>query len=81
MKMKMSREINSSEIDETYDISEVPIPRSVRLTILILFNVPSSICTIFLLFKAFQSRSMRNSLHNHVIIVLLISVLPTQLFD
>ncbi len=79
--MKMSREINSSEIDETYDISEVPIPRSVRLTILILFNVPSSIWTIFLLFNTFQSRSMRNSLHNHVIIVLLISVLPTQLFD
>ena len=66
--------------DET-ELSEVPIPRHIRLLILLLLDIPSFICTIFLLFNIFKNRVLRRSLHNHVIITLLFSVLPCQVID
>jgi hypothetical protein len=77
----MALENNSSDIDLSTDISEVPIPRTVRLLLLVLFDIPSLTCAIFVLFNLLKNRLLRESLHNHVIIVLLFSVLPTHLID
>ena len=77
----MVSEDNSSETDVSSDISEVPIPRSIRLIILLILDIPSLILTILILIFIFKSRLLRQSLQNHVIIALLFSVLPTQLID
>ncbi len=79
--MQMVSEDNSSETDVSSDISEVSIPRSIRLIILLILDIPSLILTILILIFIFKSRVLRQSLHNHVIIALLFSVLPTQLID
>ena len=73
--------MNSTDIDQTSIISEIPIPWQIQLTLLVIFDIPPLICTIFLLINIFKNRLLRNSLHNHVIILLLLSVLPTQLID
>ncbi|CAF1096016.1 unnamed protein product [Adineta steineri] len=77
----MASEGNSSDTDLSSDISQVPIPRFIRLAILLVMDIPSSICTIFILLNIFKNRLLRKSLYNHVIIAILLSILPTQLID
>lgn len=71
---------NSSE-DIAFDNTEISLPRSVRFWILIVFDVASLICTLYLLFHLCVSRALRQSLSNHVIIILLIMGLATQCID
>lgn len=73
----MSSDINSTNAN----IAQVPISPSIRLIILLIFNIPSFICTLFILFHLLKNRILRNSLQNHVIIALLISILPTHTID
>lgn len=70
-----------NETIEDAEMSEVPIPRSIRMMILLILDIPSFICTMILLWNIFKSRVLRRSLHNHVIIALLFSIIPCQVID
>jgi hypothetical protein len=69
--------------DSLYDTSnmEISIPRSIRFWLLLLADIPSVICTIFILFHMFTDRVLRRALQNHVIAALLISGMAIQLID
>jgi hypothetical protein len=75
--------VNNSFNDDqnTFQGSEINIPRPVRFWLLLLFDIPSIICSFFLLFHLLINKTLRNQLTNHVIIVLLIIGLFIQLLD
>jgi hypothetical protein len=73
--------VNETTEETLFKNSEISLPRSVRFSLLLLFDIPSIICTIFLLYHLILDRTLRNALHNHVIILLLILGLTTQLID
>lgn len=74
-------ENNSSDECTSVDTSEVPIPRSVRFWLLLILDIPAVTCTLFLLFHLLLKQTLRQALHNHVIIVLLIVALMSHLID
>ncbi|CAF3989191.1 unnamed protein product [Rotaria sp. Silwood1] len=61
--------------------SEIPISRPIRFWLLLLIDIPSIICSLFLLFHLFINKSLRCHLVNHAMIVLLIIGLIIQLVD
>ena len=74
-----------SSKDDRYsdDISnlspEIAIPHNVRFWIILLFYVPSVICSFFVLYHFLVDRTLRQALHNHVIIIILFMNLIVQL--
>jgi hypothetical protein len=73
---------NDSTPDGTsFDNSEISLPRSVRFWLLFISDVPSIICSFLLLYHLIHDRTVRNALNNHVIILLLILGLATQLIE
>ncbi|CAF1965449.1 unnamed protein product [Rotaria magnacalcarata] len=61
--------------------TEISISRTARFWILLLFDVPSIICTLVVLFCVFQDRKLRSSVKNHSFVLLLILGLAIQLVD
>jgi len=74
-------ETNESSDDISFDDSEISLPRSVRFWLLLLSDIPSIICTFFLLYHLIHNRALRNALNNHIIILLLLFGSTTQLID
>ena len=75
---------NSTTYDDDDTLSassEVSIPRPIRFWLLLLMDIPAVTCTFFLLYHLFFNKNLRKSLHNHVIIVLLILALSSHLVD
>ena len=73
---------NSSDSGSDYFYnSEVSLPRSVRFWLLLLFNVPSVICSFGLILHIIINRTQRYALQNHTILLILIFGLPIQLMD
>ncbi|CAF1199659.1 unnamed protein product [Adineta steineri] len=58
---------------------EIAIPRIVRFWIILIFYIPSLICSLFVLYYFIASRTLRQALHNHVITLLLIVNFIVQL--
>jgi hypothetical protein len=74
--------VTNESIDGTsFENSEISLPRPVRFCLLLLFDIPSIICTLLLLYHLIHDRTLRKALNNHVIILLLILGLATQLID
>jgi len=69
----------SSEDEDSLLPSEIAIPRIVRFWIMIPFYIPSVICSFFILYHSIADRKLRQALHNHVIILLLIINLIVEL--
>ena len=65
----------------TFEESEIPVPRSTRFWLLLIMDIPSIICSFFLLFHLLINKSLRSQLTNHVIIILLIIGLIIELVD
>ncbi|CAF2506696.1 unnamed protein product [Rotaria sp. Silwood2] len=61
--------------------SEISWPRSLRFWVLLIFDIPSIICSFFVLYYLIFDRTLRHALHNHTIVVLLILALIFQLTD
>ncbi|CAF3479718.1 unnamed protein product [Rotaria socialis] len=61
--------------------TEISMSRTARFWILLLLDVPSIICTLFVLFCVFMDRKLRSSVKNHSLVLLLILGLGTQLID
>ena len=57
------------------------LPRSVRFCLIAIVNIPSTICSLLLLYHLFTKRSLHAALHNHMIMVLLVIILFIQLID
>jgi hypothetical protein len=72
---------SSTNDDTTWTNVEVPIPRKIRFWLMIIFDIPAVVCTLFLLYNLFVNRTLRQSLNNHSIIVLLIIVLMSDVID
>lgn len=56
-------------------------PSEVQFWIFLAFEIPSLVCTIFLLSQLLRRRRLRQAIHNHVIIILLVLVLGIEIFD
>ncbi|CAF0857940.1 unnamed protein product [Adineta steineri] len=73
---------NSSDNDsESFSFPEVSIPRPVRFWLMLLFDIPSIVCSFCLIIHILMNRTQRHALHNHTILVILICNLPMQLID
>ncbi|CAF0981158.1 unnamed protein product [Adineta steineri] len=78
----MSSSDNSSgNNDDSFVDSEISIPRSIRFWIMLLFNIPSIICSFCVIIHIILDRTQRYALHNHAILLILILALPIQLMD
>jgi len=77
--MSVNDSFNNDE--NTFQDSEINIPRIVRFWLLLLLDVPSIICSFFLLFHLLINKTLRCQLTNHVTIVLLIIGLVIELVD
>ncbi|CAF1084938.1 unnamed protein product [Adineta steineri] len=79
----MSSSNNNSDDSSTttFDSSEVSIPRSVRFWIMLLFDVPSIICSFLIIIHIIMNRVHRYALHNHSILLIILFGLPLQIMD
>jgi hypothetical protein len=77
----MSTGNNSDSNDGSFISSEISLPRSVRFWLMLLFNVPSVICSFSIIIHIIFDRTQRHALHNHTILLMLIFGLPIQLMD
>jgi hypothetical protein len=57
------------------------IPRIVRFWLLLIFLIPSLMCSFILLYHSLFDRTLRTTLSNHFIIVLLFNALLLQFID
>lgn len=72
---------DESTDEPSFADSEISLPRPVRFWILLLLDIPSIACALFMLYHLLHDRTQRQALHNHVIIILLALGLGTQLID
>ncbi|CAF1141407.1 unnamed protein product [Rotaria sp. Silwood1] len=75
----MSRDDNSSYEDTTVLPSEIAIPRLIRFWIILLVYIPSVICSLFIFYNFIVHGTLRQALHNHVIVLLLLINFIVQL--
>lgn len=79
-KMNFDNGTSNSDYD-TFDNTEVPIPRPVRFWLLLVFNSSALACTLFVLFHLLSQHRLRQSPNNYVIIGLLSIALMSNLID
>ncbi|CAF4167827.1 unnamed protein product [Rotaria sp. Silwood2] len=76
---------NNQSSNATENISvastEISLPRIARFWILLLFDIPSTACALFVLFCILTDRSLRSNIKNHVLVILLLIGLGSQLID
>jgi hypothetical protein len=73
---------NSSDGSDSFFVNlEVSIPRPIRFWIMLLFNIPSVICSFCLIIHLIMDRIQRYALRNHTILLILFFSLPIQLMD
>jgi hypothetical protein len=77
--MIVNGSLNNNE--NPFQYSEISLPRPVRFWLLLLLNIPSIICSFFLLFHLLINKTFRSQLTNHVTIVLLIIGLIIEFID
>jgi hypothetical protein len=70
-----------SNDENTVQETEINIPRPVRFWLLLILDIPSIICSFFLLYHLLINKTLRHQLINHVIIILLIIGLIIELVD
>ena len=75
----MSSKDSGSSDDISASSTEIAISHNVRFWLILLFYVPSVICSFFVLYHFLIDRTLRQALHNHVIIILLLINLTVQL--
>ena len=64
-----------------YENSEIFWSRSLRFWLLLIFDIPSLLCSFFVLYHLLSNRASRCALHNHTVIVLLLIALIFQMTD
>ena len=64
-----------------FENSEISWPRPLRFWLLLIFDIPSIVCSLFVLYHLLFNQTSRGALHNHTIIILLTIALIFQLTD
>lgn len=64
-----------------FENTEISWPRPLRFWLLLIFDIPSIICSLFVLYHLLINQKSRYALHNHTVILLLIIALLFQLTD
>lgn len=77
---RSSKELETNDTVE-YNYPKFTLPETARFWLILVFEVPSLFCSLLVLAFFFKDRSCRKTLHNHVIIALLIVGLFSQLID
>ncbi|CAF1058801.1 unnamed protein product [Rotaria magnacalcarata] len=76
---------NNQSLNNTENISvattEISLSRSARFWILLLFDIPSVACAFFVLFCIIIDRKLRSNIKNHVLVILLLFGIGSQLID
>ncbi|CAF4160642.1 unnamed protein product [Adineta steineri] len=62
-------------------IFETALSATARFWVLLILEIPSMICCLFLLYHLCFDRTLRNTLNNHVFILILINVLLSEIID
>ncbi|CAF3429255.1 unnamed protein product [Rotaria socialis] len=77
----MTNQVNSSDAISSSDSTDIAIPRSGRFWLVLIFEIPSVICSIFILYHFLVCRSLRRALYNHVFIAIVLINLIVELID
>ncbi|CAM4958314.1 unnamed protein product [Rotaria socialis] len=76
---------NNQSLNNTENISlattEMSLLRNARFWILLLFDIPSVACAFFVLFCIFIDRKLRSNVKNHVLVIILLLGIGSQLID
>ncbi|CAF3666484.1 unnamed protein product [Rotaria sp. Silwood1] len=75
----MSTEVAVSQNYLSGTSHEIVIPRSVQFWLILIFEIPSIACSLFVLYHLVFDRQLRRALHNHVFIILLFINLITKM--
>ncbi|CAF0833699.1 unnamed protein product [Adineta ricciae] len=75
----ISNESDAQTGDEVLD--QLVPPSAVQFWTFLIFEIPSLACTIFLLYHFITTEKLRNALHNHIVIILLVIVLCIEILD
>lgn len=63
------------------EIPELTPPRNIQFWAILSIEIPSLICTIYLLYHLLFKKRLREALHNHIIIVLLVCTFIVEVCD
>ena len=64
---------NTNSTDDYYEYEEVFIPSAaVQFWTYLVFEIPSLLCTLYLLYFLILNRKLRREIHNHIVLILLI---------
>ncbi|CAF3320504.1 unnamed protein product [Rotaria socialis] len=77
----MTNQVNSSDAISSSDSTDIAIPRAGRFWLVLIFEIPSVICSIFILYHFLACRSLRRALYNHVFIAIVLITLIVELTD
>jgi hypothetical protein len=77
----MSTDNSSDDSGSSLATQEISLPRSIRFWTTLLFNTPSTICSLCLIAHIVIDRTQRHALQNHTILLILLFGLPVQLLD
>ncbi|CAF4244503.1 unnamed protein product [Rotaria magnacalcarata] len=76
---------NNQSLNNTENISlattEIFLSYNARFWILLLFDIPSVACALFVLFCIFIDRKLRSNIKNHVLVIILLLGIGSQLID
>jgi hypothetical protein len=71
---------NSTSTEDSNEQTVIP-PSLVQFWTFLIFEIPSLVCTIFLLYHLLFDRKLRRALHNHVIIIFLLLTFFIEVLD
>ncbi|CAF3504768.1 unnamed protein product [Rotaria socialis] len=77
----MTANNSSNSNTAVFSNSEMSLPRPIRFWLLVIFNIPSVICSFSIIIHIIMDRVQRYALQNHTILLILIIYLPIQLVD
>jgi hypothetical protein len=77
----MSTDNSSDNSTSSVDNVEILVPGSVQFWIMLLSDIPSTICSFCIIVHIIFNRTQRHALYNHTILLILLCNLPVQLLD
>jgi hypothetical protein len=77
----MSTHNSSDNSSHIFSTAASTLPPGIGFWIMLLFNIPSTICSLCLIVHIIFNRTQRHALQNHTILLILLFGLPVQLVD
>jgi hypothetical protein len=77
----MSADISSDNSSNILSTAAMSLPHPIGFWIMLLVNIPSTICSLCLIVHIIIHRTQRHALQNHTILLILVFGLPIQVWD